>query len=67
MGWLTGSGEGLLGIVAVDATTSIGLGMLTAVAGIRWGVGRWEKAKKMWWADWNRIGEGLERDLVVCL
>ncbi|KAE9411208.1 hypothetical protein BT96DRAFT_982979 [Gymnopus androsaceus JB14] len=67
LGWLTGSGEGLLGIVAVDATTSIGLGMLTAVAGIRWGVGRWEKAKKMWWADWNRIGEGLERDLVASL
>ncbi|KAJ3778688.1 hypothetical protein FB446DRAFT_399933 [Lentinula raphanica] len=63
VGWLAGSGESLLGFVAIDATTSIGLGTLIAVAGIRWGVGKWERAKKAWWGDWHRVGEGLERDL----
>ncbi|KAJ3749009.1 hypothetical protein DFH05DRAFT_1475161 [Lentinula detonsa] len=67
VGWLTGTGEGLLGLVAIDATTSIGLGMLIAVAGIRWGVGKWERAKKIWWGDWYRVGEGLERDLSTTL
>lgn len=66
IGWLTGSGEGLLGLVTVDGTTTIGLGMLIAVAGVRWGVGKWERAKKIWWGDWHRVGEGLERDLSVC-
>lgn len=67
LGWLTGPTEGLLGLVAADATTYLGVGILTAVAGIRWGVGKWERAKKNWWADWKRIGDGLERDLSVCI
>ncbi|KAJ3999644.1 hypothetical protein F5050DRAFT_1804846 [Lentinula boryana] len=67
VGWLIGTGEGLLGLVAIDATTSIGLGMLIAVAGIRWGVGKWERAKEIWWGDWYRVGEGLERDLSTTL
>ncbi|KAJ3866620.1 hypothetical protein EV359DRAFT_36204 [Lentinula novae-zelandiae] len=67
LGWLTGSGEGLLGLVTVDGTTTIGLGMLIAVAGVRWGVGKWERAKKTWWGDWHRVGEGLERDLSATL
>ncbi|KIK67142.1 hypothetical protein GYMLUDRAFT_69329 [Collybiopsis luxurians FD-317 M1] len=67
LGWLTGPTEGLLGLVAADATTYLGVGILTAVAGIRWGVGKWERAKKNWWADWKRIGDGLERDLSTTL
>ncbi|KAJ4468114.1 hypothetical protein J3R30DRAFT_3559331 [Lentinula aciculospora] len=67
VGWLTGSGEGLLGLVAIDATTSIGFGMLIVAAGIRWSVGKWERAKKAWWGDWYRVGEGLERDLSATL
>jgi len=66
LGWLLGSGEGLLGFVGMDANTAMGVGMLSAVAGIRWGVGKWEKAKKRWWQDWARVGQGLDRDLKVC-
>lgn len=47
---------------------ALGAGALGAVVGLRWGVGRWERAKKRWWDGWVRIGEGLERDLQVrCL
>ncbi|KAF9529237.1 hypothetical protein CPB83DRAFT_765399 [Crepidotus variabilis] len=67
LGWLLGSGEGLLGFLGMDASTALGVGALTAVGGIRWGVGTWEKAKKRWWQDWTRVGQGLERDLKVCL
>ncbi|PPQ68031.1 hypothetical protein CVT25_014492 [Psilocybe cyanescens] len=65
LGWLLGSGEGLLGFIGMDAGTAMGLGMLSAVASIRWAVGRWEKSKKRWWQDWVRVGEGLDRDLKV--
>ncbi|KAI0705083.1 hypothetical protein C8T65DRAFT_653159 [Cerioporus squamosus] len=43
--------------------TALGVGMLSAAVGVRWAVGRWEKAKRRWWKNWDRIGEGLERDL----
>ena len=29
-------------------------------------MGRWEKAKREFWADWERVGKGLERDLTFC-
>jgi hypothetical protein len=67
LGWLLGSGEGLLGFVGMDAGTAVGVGILSAVASIRWAVGKWEKSKKRWWQDWSRVGEGLDRDLKVCL
>ncbi|CAA7261738.1 unnamed protein product [Cyclocybe aegerita] len=67
LGWLLGSGEGLLGFMGMDAGTAVGVGMLSAVAGIRWGVGKWEKAKKRWWQDWERVGKGLDRDLKATL
>jgi len=31
--------------------------------GLRWFIARWEKGKKKWWMDWDRAGEGLERDI----
>ncbi|KDR75155.1 hypothetical protein GALMADRAFT_69641 [Galerina marginata CBS 339.88] len=65
LGWLVGSGEGLLGFVGMETETAIGFGILSAVASIRWAAGRWEKAKKRWWQDWTRVGEGLDRDLKV--
>lgn len=60
-GWV-GFTEPLLGL---GAETSVGVGMLGAVFCLRWAVGKWERAKKRWWADWERIGEGLGRDLKV--
>jgi hypothetical protein len=67
VGWLAGTGEGLLGIISMDAGTAMGVGLLSAVAGVRWAIGRWEKAKRRWWEDWERIGQGLGRDLRVCI
>ncbi|KAG6831831.1 hypothetical protein H0H87_003750 [Tephrocybe sp. NHM501043] len=67
VGWLAGSGDGLLGAVGLDAGTAMGVGLLTAVAGVRWGVGKWEHAKRRWWEDWERVGNGLGRDLRATL
>ncbi|KAK7472592.1 hypothetical protein VKT23_000705 [Stygiomarasmius scandens] len=66
-GWLTGSEQALAPLLNVDATTAIGAGLLTAVLGVRWSVGKWERAKKLWWADWERVGGGLERDMTKTL
>lgn len=49
----------------LETETAIGTGMFMSVFGVWWMVGRWEKAKRRWWRDWDRIGEGLERDLQV--
>lgn len=58
---------GQLGILdfATQGETVIGVGMLGAVVGVRWAVGRFERAKKKWLSDYDRVGEGLERDLRV--
>ncbi|RDB25154.1 hypothetical protein Hypma_007665 [Hypsizygus marmoreus] len=66
-GWLAGSGEGLFGAVGLDAGTAMGVGLLGAVAGMRWAAGKWERSKMRWWEDWNRVGEGLGRDLRTTL
>jgi len=41
--------------------------MLSALLGVRWAVGKWEKEKNAWWGDWKRIGDGLGRDLKAAL
>ncbi|KZT66376.1 hypothetical protein DAEQUDRAFT_715056 [Daedalea quercina L-15889] len=51
----------------MQTETVIGVGMLGAAAGIRWAVGRFERAKKKWLKDYDRVGEGLERDLTTTL
>lgn len=45
--------------------TIVGAGVLAGVVGLRWSVGTWEKAKRKFWADWERVGNGLARDLTV--
>ncbi|KAI0690525.1 hypothetical protein BC835DRAFT_175068 [Cytidiella melzeri] len=55
---------GLVG-TGMETETAAGVGMLVAALGIRWMVGLWEKAKRRWWRNWDRVGEGLERDLKV--
>lgn len=47
----------------VDGATAAGIVALASIATLRWSIGRWEKAQKAWWADWNRVGEGLARDV----
>ena len=49
----------------MQVETAVGLGMLTTALGMRLMVGKWDKAKKRWWRDWDRVGKGLERDLQV--
>lgn len=49
----------------VGEELAVGAGALSLVFGIRWAVGRWEKAKRRWWESWSRVDEGLERDLQV--
>lgn len=60
-GWV-GLSEQLFGL---GTESSVGVGLLGAALGVRWGVARWEKAKKRWWEDWERVGDGLGRDLKV--
>ena len=45
--------------------TAIGAGMLVSVLGLRLMVGKWDSARRRWWRDLERVGEGLERDLKV--
>ncbi|KAI0633523.1 hypothetical protein C8Q77DRAFT_1195377 [Trametes polyzona] len=53
--------------VGMGAETALGVGMLGGVLGVRWAVSRWDRARKRWWKDWDRVTEGLERDLKTAL
>ena len=46
-----------------EGPTAWGLGALGALAGVRWGMAKWEKAKRRFWRDWARVEAGLEVDL----
>lgn len=44
----------------------LGAGMLLgAAAGFRWAIGRWDKMRKTWKADWVRVKDAAERDVEV--
>ncbi|KAL0578284.1 hypothetical protein V5O48_003695 [Marasmius crinis-equi] len=47
----------------VEPTTALGLGLLSLAAGIRMTQSSVEKAKKRWWEDFDRVSEGLDRDV----
>jgi hypothetical protein len=42
-----------------------GAGLLVMAAGVRWAIGRWDKVRKGWRADWGRVKEAAERDVQV--
>lgn len=65
--WAGWAGQLGLYDIGMQVETALGVGLLSTVVGVRWAVGRFERAKKRWWQDWNRVGEGLERDLRVTL
>lgn len=68
LGWWLAFGEHILSLGAgTEMGTAIGSGVLLAVGSIRWAVGKWERAKRRWVQDSARIGEGLTRDLQVCV
>ena len=48
-----------------DGGTAAAAAVLGALAGVRWGIGLWERAVGRWWADWRRVGQGMGRDLQV--
>lgn len=66
--WWLAFGENALSIgTGSEAGTALGAGALVAVASIRWAVGKWERAKRKWVEDADRVGEGLKRDLKATL
>ena len=56
---------GAAGVGLSGTGSAVGVGALSTLLGVRWAVGKWAKAKRRWWADWQRVGEGLGRDLEV--
>jgi hypothetical protein len=43
--------------------TAFSLGLFGVLAALRISIGRWEKAKKKWWADFARVSSGLKADI----
>jgi len=66
LGWWLAFGESAMSLGAgSEAGTALGAGALVVVASVRWAVGKWERAKRHWVDDANRVSEGLKRDLKV--
>lgn len=54
----------LLDILGVE--TALGVGALGVATSLRFVLLRgWERAVKKWWEGWDRVGEGLGRDVKV--
>ena len=53
------------GVLSQGIGEAAGAGLLAAAAGVRWAIGRWDKARKMWRGDWVRVKEAAERDVEV--
>lgn len=65
-GWAEHLGAlGGIMITGMEVETAVGSGLFASALGIRWMIGKWEKAKRRFWRDWDRVGQGLERDLRV--
>jgi hypothetical protein len=62
-----GAGAAVMGavVLAQGIGEVAGVGLLVAAAGVRYAIGRWDKARKMWRADWIRVKEAAERDVEV--
>jgi len=54
-------------MLAHGAGEAAGAGLLVAAAGVRWAIGRWEKVRRLWRADWARVKEAAERDVEAAL
>ena len=52
-------------VLAQGVGEAAGAGLLVAAVGVRWAIGRWDKARKMWRADWVRVKKAAERDVEV--
>ncbi|KAI0295845.1 hypothetical protein B0F90DRAFT_1669978 [Multifurca ochricompacta] len=61
-----GIGTGVL-VLTHGMGEAAGAGLLVTVAGVRWAIGKWDKMRKAWNADWVRVQEAAERDVQVAL
>lgn len=59
------SGYGAWLVDVLGAESGLGLAALGTAIGLRWGLGKWEKAKRKFWVDFARVESGLEEDLQV--
>lgn len=46
-----------------DIGTAAGAGLLVTLTGIRWSLSKWDRARRAWLADWDRMRQGAEREL----
>ena len=47
----------------LEGETAFSLALFGVLTATRISVGRWEKAKNKWWADFARVSEGLKADI----
>lgn len=59
-----GVGAGVM-LLAHGLGEAVGAGMLVGVVGVRWAIGKWERARRAWREDWVRVKEAAERDVQV--
>jgi hypothetical protein len=59
-----GVGTGAL-MLTHGAGEAVGAGLFVVAMGVRWAIGRWDKVRKGWRADWGRVKEAAERDVQV--
>ncbi|KAI6040304.1 hypothetical protein EDC04DRAFT_1532265 [Pisolithus marmoratus] len=50
-----------------EIASAIGVGAIVAVGSLRWAVGKWERAKRKWIQDLERVSDGTKRDLKASL
>ncbi|KAJ7709842.1 hypothetical protein B0H17DRAFT_915982 [Mycena rosella] len=53
------------GVVLLEPGTAMATGVLIALLGVRWAAWRWDRARKRWWEDFERVAGGLKQDLAV--
>ncbi|KAH9046088.1 hypothetical protein EDB84DRAFT_742205 [Lactarius hengduanensis] len=64
----TGAGVGAGALVLAHGVgEATGAGLFIAAAGVRWAIGRWDKARRAWRGDWVRVKEAAERDVQTAL
>ncbi|KAF8260964.1 hypothetical protein EI94DRAFT_1810985 [Lactarius quietus] len=61
-----GVGAGAL-VLSHGLGEAVGAGMLVGAVGVRWAIGRWDKARRAWRSDWVRVKEAAERDVQTAL
>ena len=66
VGWSNG-GAWIVGAADASASvgTAIGVGALGALLGFRYAAGKWDRVRKAWWADWERMCASVEREFTV--